>query len=110
MSSKLHSWAVNRRYAAFDALQAELWWRGIAPEQGLPPKRPLPGHDRDKLEVRAIGLQAWASAVLLTPDALNLASVAAFFDLDASRDAASTLLGLEACLDASRDAAAALLV
>lgn len=67
-------------------LAIELWWRGLAPCIDLPPKRPPPGHDRAKLEERAAGLQAWASVVLEAPAALNVSSVRAFFDLDASRD------------------------
>jgi hypothetical protein len=79
--------SLTRRIIAVDALQTELWWRGLAPEEGLPPKHPPPGHDLLQLAIRARGLEEWAADVLSKDDALRLPSVTAFFQLDSAADA-----------------------
>ena len=95
VASPLHTWAVHRRYAQFEAVQTELWWRGLAVDLHLPPKRPPPGYDRSKLEERGRGLTTWASRVLGNPASLKLPSVRLLFDLDAGADA-DALLRLQA--------------
>ena len=73
---------VERRYKAFDALQHELWWKGIGREAcKLPPKHPQPGSDPEALLARASGLQAWAADIIQDVYAVRQTAVLTFFGL-----------------------------
>ena len=75
-------WIVERRYSAFDTLQRDLWWKGLAPDTGLPPKKPPPGYDLAKLRARAAGLEAWAADLLSKDASLHSPAVQKFFNLE----------------------------